>query len=206
MAKPPASLVREWYAKAAEDGFRDIEIPTQAGSLDARLRTDVRTDSKSLLAREGEERAEYYRRAKALLHDRREDKRIFRNADDRRVWAMHANGATIEEIERASDLPHARVQRIIERLARILRNPERRGRPRNPEGRGRDAYQIPGVRLSATEAEAFAFLLQRIGTTPTDVVRICIRAQALLVAERICARTAADMAVPGKGATSREDG
>ncbi len=198
MKRPPRELVREWYGKAAEAGLHDIEIPTASGNMDGRMRTTVRTDAGSLLVREGEERAEYFRRARAFVHEHR-----WRTRGERRIWAMHANGATVEEIERAVELPHARVQRTIERLAAIMRNPERRGRPHEPHGRGRDAYQTPGVRLSATEADAFVFLMAHLGLNPTDTLRLCIRAQALIVAGRICARTEVDTCVPGKEGTKR---
>jgi hypothetical protein len=165
-----------WARRLKASGFKDIE------TRDGGLATAVRTDAKSVLSREGDEVSEYHRRAAAFLHEHK-----FRSAEERRIWALNVEGASYRRMAAATGRSDKYCWTVVDRLERLMLG-RRRGRPPKPDGRGDGAYRLPGVRLSAEEAEAFAFLIQRLGVGECEAVRLCIRAQALIVAGRISER------------------
>lgn len=194
LKRPPPSLQRDWYRRASKGGeFRDVEILDSSGSTDGRLRTDVRTDAKSVLAREGDETAEYFRQALQFLHAYR-----FESQQTKRIWALHADGLSIEKIEDRLRLPHARVQRAIERLARIMRTPKsKRGRPpAGPTQHGRNQF-MRNIRFSDVETEAIFFIMTNSQMTVADAVRTAVLMYARAL--RISGHTFSDTTVRKQG-------
>ena len=124
-----SALQREWYGKLAASGFEDIETgPHHAGLL----KTDKRIDPTRV--EDYDAQAEYYRRAGLFLHAHR-----FRSRLERDMWAMHADGRPLRDIDAELEVGNLRrVHETIARLrARMLGNP---GNPGNPRGGNTGAW------------------------------------------------------------------
>lgn len=108
MSKPPKALIAEWYAKAKKSGFTDIESANgtlrDADSNNTPLINDnytiagARPYLSSLVDKLS--RAEYYRLAGQYLYDKK-----FKSSKHKKVWALHAEGHTIEEVSQILDMP-----------------------------------------------------------------------------------------------------
>jgi hypothetical protein len=193
LRRPPRKLTDEWADRLTAAGFRDIEV---AANRDGQLKTDVRTDAKSVMAREGDERAHYYRMARTFLHDYR-----FPSARDRRIWALHAEGRSIDRIMGDLRLPHFQVQSAIERTrAAMLAPRSKRGRkPAGPTGYGDQQYRRR-IRFSDVETEAIHFIAVYSQVSAIDAVRLAVLAYARAV--RISGAGNCRMPVPDEGDTN----
>lgn len=87
MSQPTRKLVKEWYAKAKEAGFKDIEY--YDGTIKAgHARYPNSTDPIRILAT-----MEYYNMASRFLHDHKFEKEIYRV-----IWEYHAEGISSRNI------------------------------------------------------------------------------------------------------------
>ncbi len=80
------ALRKKWYGKLAKSGFEDVEQD------DVHL---IRTEYRAMITNAAEIRAEYYRYCRHMLNDWR-----FKNAYEKKVFALHSEGVTVREIAR----------------------------------------------------------------------------------------------------------
>lgn len=108
-SKTLLTLRRQWYARLAREGFEDIETLTRNGEIYSCLnrkrmhgrpvdnyeRGGERNDLGVIRSSHGlfQLKAEYYRFAGQFLWDHE-----FKNRLERKIWALHAEGATYREI------------------------------------------------------------------------------------------------------------
>lgn len=97
-------LQKKWYKKLAKTGFVDVE--TDQGDLKVpehrhyrqhdghtnRYSVNEKTEIAGIIQR-AESAAEYYRLAGDFLREYK-----FKSAADKRIWASHAEGATVREM------------------------------------------------------------------------------------------------------------
>lgn len=166
LKRPPRQLADQWRRKLADAGFRDVET----ANPDAPLKTDIRTDGRSVMAREGEERAQYYRLALAFLHGH-----DFADNEERRIWQRHAEGMSYVDIAASIECTQWRVQTTVERLGALMRLPRPKvGRPpAGPTGHGDQQYRRR-VRFSDVETEALHFIATHSNLTPIDAIRMAV--------------------------------
>lgn len=156
--KPVSDFQRlkdEWYLKARESGFSDIESPS--GDIARRAVPETR------LAEVAELEA-----ARAFLHSH-----TFADDFERRVWELHAEGASNRAIQRLLKLgTRKRVDAAILRLTATMRGEagRRKGRPRDP-----DSLRGEGVGLFVRLSQAHLLAVDRIrvflGCTPPEAAR-----------------------------------
>lgn len=79
---PRLNLAAQWERRLAAEGLGVDETPVDGGGATVGGRHAERIEVAALA-----DRAEYYRKATALLHDH-----DFRSRKDRAVWEMHVNG------------------------------------------------------------------------------------------------------------------
>lgn len=84
------ALKDRWYARLAKEGFEDIERNEHALKL---WHSEYFADPRRYDPNAAEARQTYYRIAGQFLNDHK-----FKNAWEKKVWAMHAEGLGIREI------------------------------------------------------------------------------------------------------------
>lgn len=111
----PAALAAEWEAKLSASGFVDVE--NRDGSI-ARgghsLRTHIRVENRTHGSSEA-----YYERAAAWEYHH-----VWHSRRDRRIWQLHSEGKTLEEVMLGMGPSSARHRAIawptIRRLAKYM--------------------------------------------------------------------------------------
>lgn len=98
-------LKAQWYKKLARAGFDDIEQP------DGNLR--IWSTRPASVSRES--KAEYYRLAQQYVHEE-----VFPTKLDRRVWTLHAEGLTNEDVARAIKKSIGSVEWHIKKMRELL--------------------------------------------------------------------------------------
>lgn len=104
---PPPKLLREWYAKLAKSGHRDIEYFDQS-LLGISLQEPERAPDQVDI----ETTQEYYSRATEFLYAANWRGR----KDAKRAWGMYSEGTPLREISTEIGTPLTTLHRLIEKL------------------------------------------------------------------------------------------
>jgi hypothetical protein len=105
--KQLANLTAKWKAKLKRSGFRDIEDGKGRLRVYDSFYFHAEYSPVAFQARET-----YYRLASALLHTH-----TFSNSRQRKVWALHCEGKTIQVIGKKLGIRHQRVSEILSDVA-----------------------------------------------------------------------------------------
>lgn len=105
MKQPSKALVAKWYAKAKKAGFDDIEQNDERERL-KKWHSGYLQSRYTPAAYEAKE--QYFRLASHLL-----EHGAFDNKRHKRIWGMHADGATIKEIAKAVKTNETAVYQVI---------------------------------------------------------------------------------------------
>lgn len=100
-------LQAQWYKKLKHNGFEDIEQPD--GNLTSWSGKRASTDAAS--------QAEYYHWAQQCLYDKK-----FPSALDKKIWALHASGATYDDLVSQIPLSRLPIQRRIQIMKKLFSN------------------------------------------------------------------------------------
>ena len=166
------ALQREWAAKLKASGFRDIEYG-DASLLGISLQEPDRAPH------DLESTREYYSRAAEYLHAHR-----WRGQGaDRKLWVLHAEGASMREIGTALGMPLTSVHRAVGRLHadcmawwsatadERANPPPERGRPRKENPRREQLL----VRLTREEMIELRSAARRAGCARSHQIGSWIR-------------------------------
>lgn len=105
-----SELKRIWYAKLAKSGFEDIEVPDSKNELLKRWHAaDFAKRAQTPATFFAKQ--EYFIKATEFLNWYK-----FASKKELKIWTLHANGATLREIAKATKLKKDKVHRIIKRL------------------------------------------------------------------------------------------
>lgn len=109
-------LQTTWYEKLKEKGFKDIEKNENALNL---YESAYFSDSRRITAEVVAAKQTYYQIAGHFLNDH-----PFKNAFDKKVWEMHANGKSIREIAATIKRPgfKDKINLTIQRLEKEMIN------------------------------------------------------------------------------------
>lgn len=106
-------LEQKWYEKLYESGFRDIEDSSKP-SRPLRVWHNLKFKSTNITTRVNCE--EYFNDAKELLNTFK-----FKNSTHRHIWALHCQGLSKRQIERAiANLPKSYKREQIGNIIKII--------------------------------------------------------------------------------------
>ena len=112
MKKPSKALIDKWYDKLEAAGFEDIE---ERHSPREMLKRKHNHDFKKIEPDMYEAKRFYFQEAADMLNWHK-----FRNARERKIWALHAEGLSVREVATKIKLAKSEVHRIILRLRREI--------------------------------------------------------------------------------------
>ena len=124
--------LREWYKKAEEGGFIDIEL-FNGVDLEPLLHLSTKgTIVAAPLLEESEEygihldpygKAHYYEAASNLNHIKMDDGyNVFESYEDQQIWRLHSEGVTHEEISKVMNRGKGTISRRLSKYKPLLTN------------------------------------------------------------------------------------
>ena len=115
-------LQKEWYKKLKDDGFEDIEYMDKNQDPQEWLKGNSKfspmyDDQMAVIEAEVDHSCteDYFRAAADLLFEG-----IFDTEEDRYVWEMHSNGATLRGIAKEIGCSHPRILRIVNKYRKHI--------------------------------------------------------------------------------------